>query len=68
MSINIGNNNKISHSSIVENNGDSSSEKKYKNFAERHPVAISIIISFAVGFVLLFSFWQNIVNFIESLF
>ncbi|MCI8365994.1 MAG: hypothetical protein HFJ66_00100 [Eggerthellaceae bacterium] len=38
------------------------------SFYERHPIACSLAISLSVGFILLFSFWKNIVDAIEGLF
>ena len=62
MSIYIEDNNIIKHSTF--NEGDI----KKKKWAERHPVFISIICSFLVGFILLFSFWQEIVSWMEGIF
>jgi hypothetical protein len=67
MSINIGDHNKIKNSTIQEINGDVLKESK-KNFAERHPVLISVAVSITVGFLMLFHFWQDIVTWIEGLF
>jgi len=75
MDIKIGNNNKINNSSIGQQvnlkadeseNGDK--EPNSKSFSQRHPILLSVIVSIGCGFVLLFSFWKNIINFIESLF
>ncbi|WP_043890866.1 MULTISPECIES: hypothetical protein [unclassified Paenibacillus] len=73
MNIKIGDNNKIKNSSIghqVKLNTDENNKNDHKpnSFAQRHPILMSIIISISVGFILLFSFWKNIINFIESLF
>lgn len=69
--VTIGNNNKIKCANIAANiekdNADAQNSHK-KSFAERHPVIISIIVSFAVGFILLFSFWEKIIAWIERLF
>lgn len=43
-------------------------ETRHKSLFEKHPVVCSLIISFIVGFVFLFSFWKDIVNAIEGLF
>ena len=67
MSINIGNNNKIKNSNIaerIENNYNSPP----KTFYERHPIICGILISLIAGFVLLFSFWDKIIDFLEDLF
>jgi len=73
MKIKIGDNNKIKNSSIghqinLNTDDPSKNDKKSNSFAQRHPILISIIISISVGFILLFSFWGNIVNYIENLF
>ena len=72
-SINIGDNNVIKNSQIsnkAEKGSNNSFDKK--SFASRHPVLLSIIISsataFVIGFILLFSFWKEIVKWIEGLF
>lgn len=67
MSIKIGNKNKIKNSSIGHQyNATTPAEKK--SFAERHPIIIGFLVSLVVGFILLFSFWKPIVEWIESLF
>ena len=60
MSIKIGDNNTIMNSKITEKNGDSSSGLK--------SIMIAAIVSLVVGFILLFSFWGDIVSWIEGLF
>lgn len=62
MGINIGDNNRIKNSIIAD--GECSENKK--NWAERHPVIMSIIVSFVVGFILLFSFWDDLVEYLEG--
>ena len=64
MSIKIGDNNKISKSTIAETISTGVRREK-KNFCEKHPILCSIVISFFVGFILLFSFWKNIITLIE---
>ncbi len=64
MGITIGDNNKINNSVIT--NGDCTETKK--NWGERHPVIVSVLASFGVGFLLLFSFWKDIITFLEGLF
>ncbi|MDF9845396.1 MULTISPECIES: hypothetical protein [unclassified Paenibacillus] len=70
--IKIGDGNKINKSSIGHqtNTLNNINEKppKKKTFSQRHPILLSVIISLITGFVLLFSFWKHIVEFIESLF
>ncbi len=71
MGINIGDKNKINKSSIGHqynsNSGNNKSPEKKKSFAEKHPVIVSFLVSLVVGFILLFSFWKNIVDWIEAL-
>jgi len=62
MSINIGDNNKIKNANIAER-----LEIK-KSFYEKHPVICGFLISLVAGIVLLFSFWDRIVNLIEGVF
>jgi hypothetical protein len=62
MSIKIGDNN------IIKNSSFNNDETKKKKWPERHPIIISVICSFVVGFMLLFSFWQDIVLWIEGIF
>ena len=64
-SIVIGNNNRIINSSIagkIESNGES----KKKGFYEKHPVICGFLISLIAGIVLLFSFWDKIIAYIEG--
>lgn len=68
-SVTIGNNNKIKNSTIassIHGYGNGINEKK--GFYERHPVICSLLISLAAGIILLFSFWDQIISFIEELF
>ena len=65
--ITIGSNNKIKNSTIagiMNTNGADTS----KGFYEKHPVFCSVLISFLVGLILLFSFWDRLISFIEGLF
>lgn len=64
MGIFIGESNKIQNSTIAERINN---ELPKKNFLERHSVMVSIITSFIVGFVLLFSFWHDIISWMEGL-
>lgn len=73
MAINIGSNNKIQNSIIaddsviVQKSKDVLQEKhQKKSFLDKHPIVCSLIVSFIVGFLLLFSFWRDIVLWIES--
>ncbi len=65
MSIKIGNNNIINNSSIYEN---SSTSQNKKTFSERHPIFIGLMCSFVIGLLLMFSFWEEIVSFLERRF
>ena len=64
MGIFIGENNKIKNSTIAERIDN---EIPKKNFIERHSLIVSIITSFVVGFVLMFSFWDEIILWMEGL-
>lgn len=69
-SVRIGDHNKIKNSNIagrMQSQPDNNTSTK-KNFSERHPILLSVIVGLATGFILLFSFWQDIVNWIEGLF
>lgn len=72
MSIKIGDKNKIKGSKIGHQYGTTSvndnEQDKRKSFIEKHPIIISFFISLMAGFILLFSFWRDIVDFIESIF
>ncbi len=66
----IGDNATISRSAIGGKLTNSTGSRKdnSQSFFDRHPVVCSLAISFFVGFVLLFSFWKEIINAIEGLF
>lgn len=66
MSINIGNNNKIIKSTISENDPNSV-ERNSTVFYQRHPIICAAIAAIIAGFVLMFSFWKDIVTFIENI-
>ena len=66
MGINIGNGNKIIKSIIAEHN-EGSNPIPPKHFFSRHPWICTFIVSFVVGLVLLFSFWKDIINWIEGI-
>ena len=66
-SVNIGDGNKINNSKIANAITNDSSEEK-KSFFEKHPVICSFLISLIAGVVLLFSFWSEIVKWIEGVF
>jgi len=64
MSIKIGDNNRIKNCNI--NDGSDYGEKK--GWTERHPIITDVLISLVVGFLLLFSFWKDVVKFLEGIF
>ncbi len=68
-SIVIGDGARVSRSSIRVNQEAKSIQNKtgQQSFFEKHPAICSLVISFIVGFMLLFSFWKDIVNTIEGL-
>ena len=65
--LNIGDNNKIQNTTIGDNVTFNNSGKK-ERFNERHPYITGVAISVIAGFILLFSFWNQIVQFIEGWF
>ena len=67
MGIKIGNNNKMSKSTIDES-VSGIIRPPTKSWYEKHPVIGGIIISLVAGFILLFSFWEKIVQLIEGVF
>ena len=68
MSINIGDNNKIKNANIAEKLEINDDQSVKKSFYEKHPVICGFLISLVAGIVLLFSFWDRIVNLIEGVF
>lgn len=44
------------------------SQKEKSTFYEKHPIICGFLISLAAGIVLLFSFWMDIVRYMENLF
>lgn len=67
MKIKIGDKNKISNSVIGEQ-VNINTESKKENFFQKHPVITSIVTGLATGLILLFSFWADVIRFIEDLF
>lgn len=65
-SITIGNNNKISNSTIASNIKDDRTSEK-KGFYEKHPIACGFLMSLLAGIVLLLPFWNRVVSFIERI-
>ena len=68
-SINIGDGNKIKNSTLIGQNNQSKTDemKSKKSFIENHPLLINIIISLIIGLLLMFSFWEDLINWIERL-
>lgn len=66
INISIGDNNKIKNS-VIAGKVNTSNEDHKKNFYEKHPIVCSLLISLFAGFILLFSFWEQIVEFIERM-
>lgn len=64
MGIFIGDNNKITNSTIAE---EITNKIPKKSFVEKHSVMVSMITSLIVEFILLFSFWDDIISWIEGL-
>lgn len=64
MSINIGDNNNFNKTTIIDGN----TESKKESWLKRHPFLCSLIVSLISGFIMLFSFWQEIASFVENLF
>lgn len=67
MSVNIGDNNKITHTTIGEKVTIHNPEKK-ERFNEKHPYLTGILISLVAGFILMFSFCEQIIHYIEGWF
>ena len=65
-SIKIGNGNKI-YDSIITNQVQEATSPK-KTFWEKHPILTGVIIAVIAGVILMFSFWGEIVTFIEGMF
>jgi len=68
VSIRIGDNNKIKNSSIGHQSSSSGVNNEKKKFHEKHPALFSIFVSVVAGIILLFSFWETFIIWIESLF
>ena len=64
----INDNNKIKNANIAERLEINDDQSVKKSFYEKHPVICGFLISLVAGIVLLFSFWDRIVNLIEGVF
>lgn len=70
-SIHIGDGNIIPNTTIanrIDKSIHTTTSKEKKGFFKRHPVLIEIFIGVFVAFVMMFSFWEKIVNWIEGVF
>ena len=67
MGIKIGDNNKIKNTTIVDKMSIKGSSHS-KKLNEKHPVITALLISVFAGVIMLFSFWKNIIEYIESIF
>ena len=70
-SVKIGDHNKISNSIIagkIEAEEGSTQPICKRSFFDRHPIICAFLISLVAGIVLLFSFWEKIIVFLEGLF
>lgn len=63
--IQIGDNNKIQNNNFGT---QINTEKDNKSFINKHPYLVSFFISLFVGLLLLFSFWDKTIKYIEGLF
>lgn len=71
MSVKIGNDAKIGDNNAIGKNASVNISKgmnEDKTFAERHPILIGLFCSFVVGIALMFTFWSNIITWVEGLF
>lgn len=68
MRIKIGDDNKIQNSMIAEKIDTTKDTIKKKTFFDKHPVICGFLISLVAGIVLLFSFWEKLISFLEGLF
>jgi hypothetical protein len=66
MGIKIGNGNRMKNTIIAEHIEGETPTPKRKIY-NQHPWLFTIVVSFVVGLVLLFSFWQDIISWIEGL-
>lgn len=64
MNIKIGNNNKIKNTTIAENIEGA----KDKGWVNRHPLLTAIITAVIGAVIMMFSFWKEIIEAIESFF
>lgn len=65
--INIGDGNKLKNVNISNTKYNNSNQKK-ERFFDKHPVITGVIISVISGLILMLSFWNDVVNWIEGVF
>lgn len=65
-SVRIGDGNKITKS-IIGSNVNTSNPPEKKRFWNNHPLLVGIVGAVVAGVILMFSFWESIVAFIEGL-
>lgn len=70
MAINIGNDNKIKKSQIIDNSCGhlEVKEKTNESFANRHVILVGIICSIIAAIIMMLPFWDKVSEFIKSLF
>lgn len=70
MSIKIGDNNKIKNSNIIgtSNSFNKNEYEPKESFSNKHPILIGIICSIVASVIMMFSFWDNVSQFIKKLF
>ena len=66
VTINVGNNNKFKNSPISINNSEKLPD--IKGFCEEHPWISGILISLFAGIICMLSFWDKIIDLIETFF
>ena len=66
-SVRIGDKSKVKKS-IIGSNVNYSSPSEKKSFWNNYPLLVGIVGAVVAGFILMFGFWENIVEFIEGLF
>lgn len=68
MSIHIRNNNNISQSTFFSNSDNINQKEDKRNFLEKLPLLLAVTGGVFVSAIMLFSFWENIIKFIEGIF
>lgn len=68
MGVKIGDNNTINNSTIAETVNNAKPKEEKKNWFEKHPLLAAILAAVVAGFILMFSFWTQIIQWLEGLF